>query len=160
LEKWKWSLRHKRRRGILTTVVTETGVAMETDNNGQVYDNVAPDAGGPSKTERNWAMGCHLIALCGLLVPNLILGLIGTLVLWLLKRDEGAFIDDQGKEALNFQISMLIYAFVCGVLSVIVIGLFLFVALGVFSFVFVIVAAIKASEGKRFRYPMCLRFIK
>jgi uncharacterized Tic20 family protein len=120
LEKWKWSLRHKRRRGILTTVVTETGVAMEPDNNGQVYDNVAPDAGGPSKTERNWAMGCHLIALCGLLVPNLILGLIGTLVLWLLKRDEGAFIDDQGKEALNFQISMLIYAFVCGVLSVIV----------------------------------------
>ncbi len=133
---------------------------METDNAGNVFDHLAPDAGGPSKSERNWAMGCHLIALCGLLIPNLILGLVGTLVLWLLKRDEGAFVEDQGKESLNFQISLIIYACVCIVLHVILIGFFLLAALGVFAFVCIIVAAIKASEGTCFRYPMCLRFIK
>jgi uncharacterized Tic20 family protein len=114
----------------------------------------------PSKSERQWAMGCHLIGLCGLLIPNLIMGLIGTLVLWLVKRDDGAFIDEQGKEALNFQITLIIYLFACIALSFIAIGLFLLVPLGIFGFVCIIVAAIKASDGISFRYPACIRFIK
>ncbi len=114
----------------------------------------------PSKSQRNWAMGCHLVGLCGLLIPNMVLGLIGTLVLWLLKRDEGAFIDDQGKEALNFQISLLIYTVACFMLAFIAIGLLLLVPLFIFGFVCIIIAAIKASEGVEFRYPACLRFIK
>jgi uncharacterized Tic20 family protein len=113
-----------------------------------------------SKSERQWAMGCHLIGLCGLLIPNLIMGLIGTLVLWLVKRDDGAFIDEQGKEALNFQITLIIYLFACIALSFIAIGLFLLVPLGIFAFVCIIVAAIKASDGISFRYPACIRFIK
>jgi uncharacterized Tic20 family protein len=113
-----------------------------------------------SKSERQWAMGCHLIGLCGLLIPNLIMGLIGTLVLWLVKRDDGPFIDEQGKEALNFQITLIIYLFACIALSFIAIGFFLLVPLGIFGFVCIIVAAIKASDGISFRYPACIRFIK
>ncbi|MEN8254425.1 MAG: DUF4870 domain-containing protein [Verrucomicrobiota bacterium] len=124
------------------------------------FEPVSGEPAGPSRTERQWAMGCHLVALCGLLIPNLILGLIGTLVLWLIKREDGAFIDDQGKEALNFQISLMIYAFGCVLLMFIAIGFFLVFALVIFAYVCVIIAAIKASEGIAFRYPVCIRFIK
>jgi hypothetical protein len=57
--------------------------------------------------ERNWAMTCHLASFAGYVLP---LGnIIGPLVAWLMKRDEFPLVDDQGKEALNFQISMTIY---------------------------------------------------
>jgi uncharacterized protein len=114
----------------------------------------------PSKSERQWAMGCHLIGLCGVVVPVPAAGLIGTLILWLLKREEGAFIDEQGKEALNFQISLLIYFLICFLLMFIAVGAFLFVPLGIFGFVCIIIATIKASEGTAFRYPASIRFIK
>ena len=125
--------------------------------------NITPDTDGnptPSKEERNWAMGCHLIGLCGVAVPIPALGLIGTLVLWLLKREDGAFIDQQGREALNFQISLLIYAFACGILVAIGIVLLLIFPLIIFGFICIIMGAIKASEGVDFRYPACLRLIK
>lgn len=115
---------------------------------------------GPSRTERQWAMGCHLIALCGIVVPIPAANLLGPLILWLIKREDGAFIDDQGKESVNFQISLFIYALACGVLALIGIGLLLLVPLALFGITCVIVAAIKASEGSAFRYPACIRFIK
>jgi len=114
----------------------------------------------PSRSERQWAMGCHLIALCGIVVPVPSANLLGPLILWLLKREDGAFIDDQGKESLNFQISLFIYTMACLLLSVIVIGFLLLIPVGIFGFVCVIVAAVKASEGTAFRYPACIRFIK
>ena len=125
-----------------------------------VFEPVSSEPAGSSRTERQWAMGCHLIGLCGLLIPNLVLGLAGTLVLWLVKREDGAFVDQQGKEALNFQISLFIYASICLFLIVIGIGLLLLFPLIIFGFVCIIVAGIKASEGVAFRYPLCIRFIK
>jgi len=114
-----------------------------------------------SRTERQWAMGCHLIGLCILLpVLPLIGGLVGVLVLWLFKREEGPFIDEQGKEALNFQISLFIYASVSLFLFIIGIGVFLFFALMIFAVVSIVVAGVKASEGNAFRYPACIRFIR
>ena len=124
------------------------------------FEPVSSELAAPSRTERQWAMGCHLMGLCGLLIPNLILGLIGTLILWLVKREDGVFIDDQGKEALNFQISLIIYSFAGVLLAFIFIGFFLLIALVIFAYVCVIIAAIKASEGVAFRYPACIRFIK
>jgi len=114
----------------------------------------------PSRAERNWAMGCHLIGLCGVAVPFPAAGVIGTLVLWLLKREDGRFIDSQGRESLNFQISLLIYLSACLMLTVIKIGIFLFFPVIIFGFICIIMGAIKASEGTDFRYPACLRFIK
>lgn len=115
---------------------------------------------GPSRSERQWAMGCHLIALCGIVVPIPAANVIGPLVLWLVKREDGAFIDEQGKESLNFQISLFIYVLACVLLSVIGIGFLLLLPVAVFGFVCVIIASIKASEGTSFRYPACIRFIK
>ena len=113
-----------------------------------------------SRIERQWAMGCHLIGLCILPVLPLIGGMVGVLVLWLMKREEGAFIDTQGKEALNFQISLFIYVSVSLLLFIIGIGVFLFFALMIFAVVCMVVAGVKASEGKAFRYPACIRFIR
>jgi uncharacterized Tic20 family protein len=134
---------------------------MDAENMRNAEDVVVePTPAGPSKNERQWAMGCHLIGLCGVIVPLPAAGLIGTLVLWLLKREDGFFIDDQGKESLNFQISLLIYAFACLLLTFIGIGLLLLFPLAVFGFVCIIMAAIKASEGSAFRYPACIRLVK
>lgn len=108
--------------------------------------------------ERNWGMFCHLAALAGFIIP---LGnIIGPLVIWLMKKDESQFVDDQGKESVNFQISFIIYALVAALLVIVVIGIVLLIALGVGMLVLVIVAGIKASNGEKYRYPMSIRFIK
>ncbi len=108
--------------------------------------------------ERNWGMFCHLAALAGFIIP---LGnVIGPLVIWLMKKDESQFVDDQGKESVNFQISFIIYALVAALLVIVVIGIVLLIVLGVGMLVLVIVAGIKASNGEKYRYPMNIRFIK
>jgi uncharacterized Tic20 family protein len=85
---------------------------------------------------------------------------IGPLIVWLVKRDQSEFIADQGKEALNFNISVLLAALVCGALVFILIGILLGVALFIFWLAMTIVAAIKANEGARYRYPFTLRLVK
>lgn len=108
--------------------------------------------------ERNWGMFCHLAALAGFIIP---LGnVIGPLVVWLMKKDESQFVDDQGKESVNFQISFIIYVLVAVLLIIVVIGIVLLIALGVGMLILVIVAGIKASNGEKYRYPMAIRFIK
>jgi uncharacterized Tic20 family protein len=110
-----------------------------------------------SKEEKNWGMACHLTALAGFIIP--FGNIIGPLVVWLLKRDEYPFVADQGKESLNFQISILIYAVAGAVLIVLVVGFAILAAIGLFSLIMVILASVKASEGVLFRYPLCIRFI-
>ena len=111
-----------------------------------------------SKDERTWGMLCHLIAFSGVVVP---LGsIIGPLVIWLIKKDEMPFVDDQGKESLNFQITMLIAVIISAILTVVVIGFLLLAVLGIFWLVVVIMAAIKANEGVAYRYPYAIRFLK
>lgn len=111
-----------------------------------------------SKDERTWGMLCHLIAFSGVVVP---LGsLIGPLVIWLIKKDEMPFVDDQGKESLNFQITMLIAVIISAILTVVVIGFLLLAVLGIFWLVVVIMAAVKANDGVAYRYPYAIRFLK
>jgi uncharacterized Tic20 family protein len=104
-------------------------------------------------------MLCHLSALVGLL-GNGIGFLLGPLIVWLLKREEHPFIDEQGKEAVNFQITMFIAFFVAAILILILIGIPLLIALGILDLVLPIVAAIKASNGEHYRYPFAIRLIK
>jgi uncharacterized protein len=118
-------------------------------------DNLTPI----SRDARQWAMICHLAALSGLL-GNGIGFLVGPLAIWLIKRGDDPFIDDQGKEAVNFQITMFIAAFVSALLILLIIGIGLLIMVGVSMVVFPIIAAIKASEGKHYRYPISIRFIK
>ena len=106
-----------------------------------------------------WGMFCHLAALAALTgVP--LAHVLAPLVVWLIKRDAHPFIDEQGKEALNFQISMTIYALVSAVLIIVIIGLLLLPIVLIADLVLVIVASIKASNGQSYRYPLTIRFIK
>ncbi len=114
-----------------------------------------------NKDARMWAMFCHLVGLAALLPPIPIFGgVIGALIIWQVKKDEFPFVDEQGKEALNFQISILIYAIVAGLLIFACIGALLLPAVMIFDIVFAIIAAIKANDGFHYRYPLCCRFIK
>ena len=116
------------------------------------------DETNPTQDERTWGMLAHLSTFAGFLVP---LGsIIAPLVVWLIKRDQSAFVADQGKEALNFNISVLLAAIVCGVLVFVFIGILLGVALFIFWLTMTIIAGIKASEGVRYRYPVALRLVK
>ena len=91
------------------------------------FDNVtaAPAApvGTPSAEDRQWGLFAHLSALSGVIIP--FGNIIGPLVVWQVKKDTSAFAADQGKEALNFNITMLIAAFVCFLLTFVLIGLVL-----------------------------------
>ena len=108
--------------------------------------------------ERMWAMLCHLLALAGFIIP---LGhILGPLIIWLIQREKSAFVDQNGKESLNFQISVTIYGFVAFILCFIVIGFLLLPALGLFAIIMVILAAVKTNKGETWRYPLCIRFLK
>jgi uncharacterized Tic20 family protein len=111
------------------------------------------------KQDTTMGMLCHLLGLVQLLgVP---LGnILGPLVIWLIKKEEDPFVDECGKEALNFQISMTIYLMVSAILILVVVGIFLVLGLMVMNIVYTIIAAIKASEGTNYRYPFTMRFIK
>ena len=104
-------------------------------------------------------MLCHATALAGFFVPWA--GhILGPLIVWLAKRGDSPEIDDHGKESLNFQISMLIYSLIAGVLCLVLIGFFLLGILHILNLVLVIIASIQASEGKLYRYPISIRLIK
>ncbi|MBI3836310.1 MAG: DUF4870 domain-containing protein [Planctomycetia bacterium] len=106
---------------------------------------------------RNWAALCHAAALLGLF-PLIGFGhIVGPLIVWLVKRNDHPYIDEHGKESINFQISVMIYSIF---LICIIIGIPLLIVLAVTDVVLVIMAAIKASNGEMYRYPFCLRLIK
>jgi uncharacterized Tic20 family protein len=107
-------------------------------------------------------MLCHLAALLGLVIPSLG-AIVGPLVIWLIRRNDHPAIDANGKESLNFQLSVLIYCWVLGLVGVATVWLligFVFIALGVLIGVAVlaVVAAVKTSNGESFRYPFTIRF--
>ncbi len=115
-----------------------------------------------SREQRNWAMIAHLSAFAMYLTG--IGHILGPLVVWLLKRDGNPFVDDQAKEALNFQISFSIYIGVaillCFTIILAIIGIPAIWALGIFHVVCMVIAAVKANDGVAFRYPLTIRFIK
>jgi uncharacterized protein len=96
----------------------------------------------------------------GIYVLSLFFPVIGPLVIWLIKKDESAFIDYHGREYFNFLISYTIYFFVSGILTIILIGFVALAILGLMLFVFTIIAAIKAYEGNQYRFPLIVRLIK
>jgi len=126
-------------------------------------DQSDPTAGVPelpplTSEVKNWAMLCHLSALLGF-VPPFIGVILGPLVIWLIKGKEHPFIDANGRESLNFQISMLIYSAITSVTICIGIGLFLLPVLWAVDVILIVVAAVKASSGVVYRYPLTIRLI-
>ena len=123
----------------------------------------------PSAEERQWAMFAHLSALAGAILTGHMFGwgcFIGPLVIWLIKKDTMPFVNDQAREALNFNITLAIIGLILLVLTIgtFFIGALLTVPVAVVVWVgwlvFTIIAAIKANEGVAYRYPFTLRLIK
>jgi len=157
-------------------------MAMNTPSD-QMPPNPPPAAGTPPPSpphqepasvidpqERQWGMFAHLSALVGGFVTTGWAGSIGCflgpLIIWLVKKDTMPFVDDQGKEALNFNITVAIVFFALTIFWIVTLGIGLFIAIpgyiivGVYWLVMTIVASIKANDGVAYRYPICLRLIK
>ena len=114
---------------------------------------------------RMWAMFCHLAGLAGVVIPVVLSGIIAPLIVWQVKKDEHPFIDEHGKEALNFQLSIALYTIISVAVCIITcIGAILipFVVGGIYlaNLIFMIIAGVKANNGEHYRYPLTIRFIK
>ena len=128
-------------------------------NETQPTSSPPPAAASSTSSEvRTWSVLCHASALLGLFF-HFFGHLLGPLIVWLIKRDASAEIDANGKESLNFQISMLIYDIVAGILCIVLIGIPILIALWVLNTVFVIIASVKTSNGEFYRYPFTIRFL-
>ena len=112
----------------------------------------------PSYEVRQGAMLCHLAAFLGFVFP--FGSVVGPLILWQMKKEVDPFVDDQGKEALNFQITVAIAWIACIVLAFAVIGFFQMFALAIATVVLTIIGSIKANKGIAYRYPLTWRVIK
>jgi uncharacterized protein len=108
--------------------------------------------------ERTWALAAHLSAFAGVIIP--FGNLLAPLIIWSIKKDEMPFVNDQGKEAVNFQITITIALVISFVLVFLFIGILLLPIVGIFAAVMSVIAAIKANDGIAYRYPVTIRFIK
>lgn len=111
-----------------------------------------PPDGEITQDARTMAMLAHLL--------GIFTGFLGPLIIWLIKKDESSFVDEQGKEALNFQITVVIASFIAGATVVIFIGCILAPAVVIADIVFCVIAALAANKGEHYRYPLTIRFIK
>ncbi len=111
-----------------------------------------------TQEEKTFGMLAHLTSLSGFIIP--FGSILGPLIIWLIKKDQSAWVNQQGKEALNFNISIAIYGIVASLLIFIVIGIFLAIAVGVFWLVMVIIATVKVNNLEDFQYPLAIRLIK
>jgi len=126
------------------------GMVMET---AATTERAKPTIGADS---RGWATASHLSAFVQFAgIP----ALFGPLVIWLMKRDD-PYVEAQAKEALNFNISYMIYGFAAAVSIILLVGLVLLPVVLVTWFVLVIVATVKVAAGETYRYPMTIRFIR
>jgi uncharacterized protein len=105
----------------------------------------------PTSDEKNIATVTHLGGTVFSFIPGLLV--------WILKKDDSTYIADQAKEALNFQITVLIAQFIAGVLAIILIGFLFMGIIWLLNVVFCIIAAMSSSKGETYRYPFCLRLI-
>jgi uncharacterized Tic20 family protein len=120
-----------------------------------------PKPQAPSREECNLAMLCHMLPFVGLLVPQIpIINIIAPLVLWLMKKDSSAFVNEQGKEALNFQITISLALLVCLLTVWLIFPAFLAILIVIVGMILTVIAAIQSSSGKSYRYPFAFRWIK
>lgn len=111
-----------------------------------------------TETERNWSMLCHLSAFAGFFFP--FGGIIGPLICWLTRKDESEWVNLNGRNALNFQLSMLLYMVLAVPLVFIVVGIPILIILSILKVVCIILASVKAPKGELFKYPISIPFIQ
>ena len=124
--------------------------------------NLRPEAGYNFVTltpdERTWGMLCHLSSLIAIALGGMTF--LGPLICWLIKKDTSKWIDEQGKSALNFQLNVLIYALIAGVVAFVTcgIGIPLLIVVGLYGMLMPVVGAVKANNGERWEYPGVIKF--
>ncbi|MBL4844373.1 MAG: DUF4870 domain-containing protein [Planctomycetes bacterium] len=105
---------------------------------------------------KQWGMYCHLAGLSGWI--GLPLGwILGPLIVWSIKKEEIKFVDDQGREAINFHLNMMVFAFVAALASIFLIGIPFLILISIGSIICPILGTIEASKGNYYRYP-CVMF--
>jgi uncharacterized Tic20 family protein len=112
----------------------------------------------PTSDDKQWAMFAHLSSILTAYVTGM--GFLGPLIIWLIKKDQSKYVNYHAKEALNFQLTLLIAELISIPLVCVVIGIFLLIGLAVFTLVMSIIAGLKANNGEYYRYPMTIRFLK
>jgi hypothetical protein len=143
---------------------------MSVPPNDVSHDNPTPPPlmGAPTTQEKQWALFAHLSAIVGAALTVHMFGIgcfLGPLIIWLVKRDTMPFVADQGKEAVNFNITIAIIGVALFLLILLTLGLGLLIAVPAGAvvivgwLVFTVIAAIKASEGVAYRYPITLRLV-
>lgn len=115
-----------------------------------------PGAGGLTPDERTWGGAAHWSSLVAAFVA---LAFLGPLLVLLVKGNESPWIRRHSVESLNFQISILIYALISGLLLLVLIGFVLLPLVGLFWLIFTIIGSVKASNGEDYRYPLTIRMV-
>ncbi|PYZ97441.1 hypothetical protein CR205_02250 [Alteribacter lacisalsi] len=118
----------------------------------ETKENEAVEESEVSGDDKNMALLTHL--------SGLIIGFIGPLIFWLLKKDTSSFVDYHGKQALNLHISMFIYYTVAAFSMIILVGFLLFPIVVIVNIVLIIMAALKAKDGQYYKMPLTIPFIK
>lgn len=126
------------------------GTAMSMNDRGRWIDEDAP------KSERDLSVAMHLCMPLAIFFQVL---LFAPLVVWLIKKEDSPFVDDHGRESVNFMISVLIYSVIAGALTIVLIGFPLLLVLAVLMAVGGIRGAMAANRGEFYRYPMTIRFL-
>lgn len=125
--------------------------AENVEGGNQAEEKVGGEQAEVSKDARNMAMLCHLLGIVGFFAP---------LVIWLNEKDKHRFVNEHGRAAMNYQISIIIYYLASWILCLVLIGFFMIIALVIMHVIFVIIGAVKAGKGKPWRYPIAIQFIK
>jgi uncharacterized Tic20 family protein len=123
---------------------------------GDIQPPVQPMATAQPSNDRLWSVLCHLSYFFGLAL----LSFLFPMTVYLVMRTDSPYVTHHAKEALNFHLSLLVYAICCIPLCFLVVGIPLLVAIGVAGIVCSIVAAVKASDGVYYQYPMAIRFVR
>jgi uncharacterized protein len=126
-------------------------MSEENSNNTISSNTASSNSGAPSNDDKNIATVTHL--------GGTVFSFIPALIVWVLKKDHSAYLGDQAKEALNFQITILIATFIASILVWLLIGFALLPIIWIANVVLCIIAAIATSKGETYRYPFCLRLI-
>lgn len=137
------------------TAAPEPAVAEATATAEVVAPEAAPAMAGPTADEKNMAMLAHASAASALIG----LPVVGPLIVWLTQKEKGGFIEENAREALNFNISYLLWTIVASISVVVLVGFLLLPIVTIAWIVFAVIGAIKAADGETYKYPLTLRMI-
>lgn len=126
---------------------------MSTQDTNSIFGTEGVPFTPPTSEEKTMAILSHILAI----VPGI--GIIGPLVIYLVKKNESSFVESHARESLNFQITVILAFIISAILVIILIGFVMLWLVGIVNIVLVIIATIRASEGRLYRYPMSIRLV-